>query len=190
MIKIILTLLIFSTHVSADGIVAFNDPLEFSQCTTKNGKPVHTSYVDEPIKQAADYAAAWKYKEKHPTYYYIHLNYGIFHDAPTHAREWVWYHECGHQKLGHTLDKNRYAESTSSIIKAEGEADCFAAREFRRHHQESELYSALQWAKSTMGTNDLRIKRIMECKHEEISSSSSDGVSDDRRVRWQGRYER
>lgn len=162
----ILQILLLLTPVNADNksIVAFNDPIEFSQCTTSRGSPVHTSYDRKPIKSAADYAVAWRIKDAAPTYYYIHLNYDTFHDAPVAAREWVWFHECGHHQLGHTLDIERYAESTQSIIAAENAADCFASREFFKTRQMSELATAFKWMNKEMGMSTLRLDRIKRCK--------------------------
>lgn len=156
-------LITLTANANNKDIAIYNEPIEYSQCTTTNGRPVYTSYRHVESQVAADYASAGRDKQP-TTRYYIHLNYDLFHDAPEHARAWVWYHECGHHRLGHTLDFNRYAESTQSIVKAERAADCWATQEFRRHYQESELHLALQWAKRTMGTSNLRIERIKGCK--------------------------
>jgi len=164
--KLILIIsLIFLTTASANSLVIFNDPIEYSQCTNINGTSVHTTYTYTTITSSVDYARAGKDKKKAPTKYYIYMDYETFHNAPLEVREWVWYHECGHHRLGHTLDFSRYAESTSSIISSEKEADCFAAREFRKYHQESELHLALKWLnESEVGISTLRSKRIKECK--------------------------
>ena len=158
------TLLVTLNVQANNDIVIFNDIIEHSQCTNTNGTPVYTSYEHKPIENKSEYATAWKtYREI--TRYYIHLNYDFFNPAPSNVKEWVWYHECGHHRLGHTVNAKQHASSTASIIKAEGDADCFATSEFRKHHQESELALTLDWMnKSEMGISSLRIRRIKACK--------------------------
>ena len=159
-----IVLLLTPVNANNSSIVAFNDPIEYSQCTTSRGSPVHTSYDHKSVKSAMDYAVAWRIKDTAPTYYYIHMNYDTFKDAPTAAKEWVWYHECGHHRLGHTLDIERYAESTRSIIAAENAADCFASKEFFKTRQMSELVTAFVWMNKEMGMSTLRLDRIKRCK--------------------------
>lgn len=95
--------------------------------------------------------------------YHILINSVLMEPQYDRAREFVWYHECGHHSLGHLYKRN---VSWSARVTRQREADCFAVKMFLTKHSHEEFNLALRQLQGLERGNpsNTRYARIRACK--------------------------